>query len=95
MEQIPDPKRRYKLSKRTKRGRRKQSIRINHPRSLSKFGFNEKESERKEKQAIRKADKAYGVRETDLKLAALETFNKHKDKIFKKMGSLIKWNEKQ
>jgi hypothetical protein len=83
------------MSKRTKRVRRKQSIRIKHPGSLSKFGFNEKESERKEKQAIRKADKAYGVKETDLKLVALETFNKHKDKIFKKMRSLIKWNEKQ
>ena len=88
------------MSKRTKIAKLKQEnkdlkkqIRIKHPGSLSKFGFNEHESEQKEKQAIRKADKEYGVKETDLKLAALETFNKHKDKIFKKMKSLIKWNE--
>ena len=88
------------MSKRTKIAKLKQEnkdlkkqIRIKHQGSLSKFGFNEHESEQKEKQAIRKADKEYGVKETDLKLAALETFNKHKDKIFKNMKSLIKWNE--
>ena len=71
----------------------KHQIKIEHKGSLKKLGFNEKESEQKEKQAIRKADREYGKQETDLKLAALETFNKHKDKIFKKMKSLIKWNE--
>ena len=88
------------MSKRTKIAKLKQEnkdlkkqIKIEHKGSLSKFGFNEKESEQKEKQAIRKADKEYGVKEKDLKLAALETFNKHKDKIFKKMKSLIRWNE--
>lgn len=71
----------------------KKQIRIKNKGSLKKLGFNESESEQKEKQAIRKADREYGKQETDLKLAALETFNKHKDKIFKKMKSLIKWNE--
>ena len=88
------------MSKRTKIAKLKEQnknlkhqIKIEHKGSLKKFGFNERESEAKEKQAIKKADKEYGVKETDLKLAALETFNRHKDKIFKKMKSLIKWNE--
>ena len=71
----------------------KKQIRIKHPGSLSKFGFNEHESEQKEKQAIRKADREYGKQETDLKLAALEAFNTHKDKIREKIRSLLKWNE--
>ena len=71
----------------------KHQIKVHNKGSLKKFGFNERESEAKEKQAIRKADREYGVKETDLKLAALEAFNSHKDKIREKISSLIKWNE--
>ena len=72
----------------------KHQIKIKHPGSLSRFGFNERESEQKEKQAIAKADREYGRSETDLKLAALEAFAKHKDKIREKIHSILKWNER-
>ena len=88
------------MSKRTKIAKLKEQnknlkhqIKIEHKGSLKRFGFNERESEAKEKQAIRKADKKYGVKETDLKLTALEAFNTHKDKIREKIRSLLKWNE--
>ena len=71
----------------------KKQIKIDHKGSLKKIGFNESESEQKEKQAIRKADKEYGTNETDLKLAALEAFSRHKEKIHEKIKSLLKWNE--
>ena len=70
----------------------KQKI-ISHPGSLNKMGFTEKESLPREKRAIRKADKQYGVKDTDLKLAALETFNRHRERIRDKIQELIKWNE--
>jgi hypothetical protein len=72
----------------------KHQIKIDHKGSLKKFGFSEQESEAKEKQAIRKANKEYGRQETDLKLAALEAFNKHKEKIREKIHSILKWNER-
>lgn len=62
---------------------------------MSRFGFSEQESEAREKQAIKKADRAYGRSETDLKLAALEAFAKHKDKIREKIHTLLKWNEEK
>lgn len=65
---------------------------VKHPGSLKREGFNEKESLKKEEQAIRKADKRYGKAETDRKLGLLETFTKHYPKIHKKIKSLIRWN---
>lgn len=90
------------MKKRVRKGKKKatnskpkKQIRIDHKGSLQKVGFNESESEQKEKQAIRKADKKYGVKETDLKLAALEAFNTHKKRIHDKIRSLLKWNEEK
>ena len=65
---------------------------VQHPGSLKKEGFNENESLKKEEQAIKKADKRYGRKETDRKLGLLETFTKHYPKIHKKIKSLIRWN---
>ena len=70
-------------------------IDIKHSGSLTKEGFNESESLGKEKQAITRSDRKYGIRETDLKLAALEAFNKHKKIIHRKIRTLLKWNEKK
>ncbi len=88
------------MSKKTKIAKLKQEnkdlkkqIKIKHPGSLKKLGFTEKESEAKEKQAIAKADREYGRSETDLKLAALEAFNKRREKIREKIHSILKWNE--
>lgn len=88
--------RKAKIAKLKERNRQlKHQIKIDHKGSLKKLGFNESESEQKEKQAIKRADRDYGVKETDLKLAALEAFNRHKEKIHDKIRSLLKWNERE
>ena len=88
------------MSKKTKIAKLKEQnrnlrnqIKIQNKGSLKKYGFNEKEPEAKQKQAIRKADKEYGIPETDRKLAALEVFNKHKKIIHEKIHDVLKWNK--
>ena len=71
----------------------KRQIRIKHPGSLSKFGFNLHESVRREKEAISRADEKYGKAETDRKLAALEVLDKHRRTIQEKLKKVLKWNE--
>ena len=65
---------------------------VKHPGSLKKEGFNENESLKKEEQAIKKADKRYGRKETDRKLGFLEGMTKRYPEIHKKIKSLIRWN---
>ena len=65
---------------------------VKHPGSLKREGFNEKESLKKEEQAIKKADKRYGRKETDRKLGFLEGMTKRYPEILKKIKSLIRWN---
>ena len=69
-------------------------IRIRHKGSLSKYGFRLHSPEREQMKAIHKADKAYGKGEVDKKLAALETFNKHRPKERKRIRALIEKNRR-
>lgn len=71
----------------------KRQIRISHPGSLKDLGFNLHESVQKEKEAIARADRAYGKAETDRKLAALEVLDKHRRTIQEKLKKVLKWNE--
>ncbi len=68
---------------------------VKHPGSLLDVGFNEHESEKKQKQAIKRADKKYGRKETDLKLGFLKAVTKRYPKIHEKIKSVLKWNEKK
>ncbi|MBX8640809.1 MAG: hypothetical protein KIS29_10780 [Thermoplasmata archaeon] len=67
-------------------------IAIRHPGSLSKYGFDLSEPEKEQMTAIRKADRKYGKGETNRKLAALETFNRHHPAKRKRLQKLIKNN---
>ena len=69
-------------------------IRIRHKGSLSKYGFNTTESEKKQMEAIHRADKAYGKGEVNKKLAALETFDKHRPRERKRIKRIIKRNKR-
>ncbi len=67
-------------------------IQIRHPGSLERYGFSLSESEKEQMRAIRKADRKYGKGETNRKLAALESFNRHKPQKRKRLKSLIRKN---
>ncbi len=67
-------------------------IKISHPGSLKRYGFGLNKSEQEQMKAIHKADRAYGIGETDRKLAALEGFNKHNPRKRKRIKSLIRKN---
>ena len=69
-------------------------IRIRHKGSLSKYGFNTTESEKKQMEGIHRADKAYGKGEVNKKLAALETFDKHRPTERKRIKRIIKRNKR-
>ena len=70
----------------------RRKVRIRHPGSLKRYGFTLGGSEKVQMRAIRKADRAYGKGETNRKLAALETFNKHDPQKRKRINELIKKN---
>ena len=69
-------------------------IRIRHKGSLSKYGFNLHSPEKEQMKAIHEADKHYGKGEVDKKLAALETFNKHRPRERKRIRRLIQSNRR-
>ncbi len=73
----------------------KQQIRISHPGSLSKFGFNLHESIAKQKQSLERADDRYGMTETDRKLAALEVLDKHRKHLESRIKEILRWNEEE
>lgn len=73
----------------------RKQIRVDHPGSLAKLGFNLHESITREKASIRKADDTYGKAETDRKLAALEVLDKHRRTIQDKIKKVLRWNESQ
>jgi len=86
-------RKKYNRNKKRKSARKGRIKNTNHHAgSLKRFGFNEKESVDREKNAVRRADKKYGKSETDRKLALLEavTHGKVQDKI----RGLINWNKK-
>ena len=64
-------------------------IRIRHKGSLSKYGFNTTESEKKQMEAIHRADKTYGKGEVNKKLAAPETFDKHRPRERKRIVVVV------
>jgi len=68
---------------------------VKHPGSLRGLGFSEKEPLKKQKNAIRKADKKYGKAETDRKLGFLEAVTHRYPKINERIKSILKWNEKE
>lgn len=70
----------------------KRKVKISHPGSLKKFGFKLNGSKKTQMKAIQKADREYGNGETNRKLAALETFNKHDPAKRKRLHSLIEEN---
>ncbi len=74
---------------------RKEKVRIDikHPGSLAKFGFSLHESIKKQKAALKKADRSDGKAEVDRKLGALEVLDKHRKNIEGKLKRLLKWNE--
>ena len=74
---------------------RKEKVRIDikHPGSLAKFGFHLHESIKKQKAALKKADRADGKEEVDRKLRALEVLDKHRKNIEGRLKKILKWNE--
>ncbi len=74
---------------------RKEKVRIDikHPGSLTKFGFDLHESIKKQKAALKKADKVDGKGEVDRKLGALEVLDKHRKNIEGRIKKILKWNE--
>ena len=62
---------------------RKEKVRIDikHPGSLTKFGFHLHESIKKQKAALKKADRSDGRAKIDEKLSALEVLDKHRKNI--------------
>lgn len=78
-----------------KNSNRKEKVRIDikHPGSLTKFGFHLHESIKKQKAALKKADKADGRAKVDEKLSALEVLDKHRKNIEGRIKKILKWNE--
>jgi len=68
---------------------------VRHPGSLRDLGFSEKEPLKKQKNAIMKADRKYGKKETDRKLGFLEAVTHRYPKINERIKSILKWNEKE
>ena len=72
----------------------KNRIKIKHKGSLNKYGFKLNEPETEQKEALKKADKAYGSGEVDKKLPAIEVFNKHRPEKRKRIRRLIEANRR-
>lgn len=59
---------------------------------MKKYGFKLNDSKESQEKSIRKADREYGKGETNRKLAALETFNRHNPVKRKRLHTLIENN---
>jgi hypothetical protein len=81
------------VKKTNKKNKEKVRIDIKHPGSLKKFGFHLHESIKKQKAALRKADRADGRAKVDEKLSALEVLDKHRKNIEGRLKKILKWNE--
>lgn len=80
-------------NKKNSNRKEKVSIDIKHPGSLTKFGFHLHESIKKQKEALKKADREDGKGEVDRKLGALEVLDKHRKNIEGRIKKILKWNE--
>lgn len=69
-------------------------VRIKHPGSLRKYGYNLHESESARRRALARADRRYRPGKVDQKLDALNRFNSHHSTNRKKVKQDLKWNEK-
>ena len=70
-------------------------VKVRHPGSLRRYGYNLHESESARRRALAKADRRYGPGKVDQKLDALNRFNSHHSGNRKKIREDLEWNEKE
>ena len=68
-------------------------VKVRHPGSLRRYGYNLHESQPARRRALAKADRRYGRGKVDQKLDALNRFNSHHSTNREKVRQDLIWNE--
>ena len=68
-------------------------VKVRHPGSLRRYGYNLHESESARRRALAKADRRYGPGKVDQKLDALNRFNSHHPANREKVRQDLRFNE--
>ena len=70
-------------------------VKVKHPGSLRRYGYNLHESDSARRTALAKADRRYGPGKVDQKLDALNRFNSHHPTNKEKVRQDLIWNERR